>query len=603
MSILSWDEYVKHKQGEYEITINPADLKLGDYVVHVEAVGPWLNFPAAGLAVETFEQKLWFRTNTRRVVIDLKRCLHRQADHAVVAASGTVPQLPRRIDALRRSRLEARGVVEAWRVYRELSLCSQALILSFSRHGQIDIDGAREACSQLVDALGEQMAALVWLTRIKESARYSYQHGLNVAVLAAAFAKALGWSRRQVEEAALAGLLHDLGMTRLSLRVLNKTEPLDEREIAHIRIHTRLGYELLAQNERVPPAVAEAVLCHHERPDGHGYPGQLTIEKIPLLARLIAVIDAYDAIGSERPHRRARSHQEALGVLWRERGGQFDKTLVEGFSQFLGWAPPGTLLRLANGDLAVALNTAENAARPLVRKLRKTAEGIRLGVEIDLASGALKAVDAVDSVLPDGVSGIDLRELTRQLPRALMQSETQQRAEGGEPPAEAATGLGRVLGVGQPRERRRRPRVDAPRGTRILVVDDSPTVRKTLANMLGQAGYEIELAETGEAGLELAFLNPPDLLFLDIVLPDFSGFTALRRLRREHGTENVPVVMISGNARAADDFFVQRIGADDFIHKPFGRFEVFSCIERLIRAGSLPQRPGQASAVTAQPAQ
>ncbi|MFU8833360.1 MAG: response regulator, partial [Wenzhouxiangella sp.] len=76
---------------------------------------------------------------------------------------------------------------------------------------------------------------------------------------------------------------------------------------------------------------------------------------------------------------------------------------------------------------------------------------------------------------------------------------------------------------------------------------------------------------------------------------DASGFGTLRRLRASPSTANTPVVMISGNERATDDFFLQRVGADDFIHKPFGRLAVFGSIERLIRAGSLPQRPGQAT--------
>jgi twitching motility two-component system response regulator PilH len=108
--------------------------------------------------------------------------------------------------------------------------------------------------------------------------------------------------------------------------------------------------------------------------------------------------------------------------------------------------------------------------------------------------------------------------------------------------------------------------------------------------MLTQVGYRVAVAETGNQGLEEAAAFEPHLIFLDIVLPDISGFRTLRRLRSKKVTRDIPVIMISGNAGAIEKFFLQRVGADDFIGKPFGRFEVFSAMERLIRAGALVQR-------------
>lgn len=595
MSILSWDEFNRQHRGEYELAIDPSDLRLGDFIVRIDAVDPEVRFPPAGVAVQSFEEKQWFRAQCRRVVIDLNRCLHRNGEELARAHSASVkmPPLPDRISALRLHQMTPRGVVDAWRIYRETSLLAQSLMLSFYRHGRVDVAGTRDVVEQLAEAMEDYLVPLVWLTHIKEKSRYTYQHGLNVAILAAGFAHAAGWDKALVQNAAFSGLVFDLGKTRLSLKVLRKDGELDQRELDHIRQHARFGHELLIQNEGIPDAVSASVRSHHERADGKGYPDGLRGDQVPVLARLIGLIDAYDAITSTRLHAAARSHQQALGILWRERDRQFDKQLVESFSQFLGWAPPGTLVRLTNGDHAVVVHQRQESGRPMARKLRRVEDSFRLGIEVDLAlqgsdgSGATRVAE----VLADGSHGINMRELTRILPRALARSDRE-----GAPaarPTDGGSGLGRILRMGQKRERRRRERIDAPRGMRILVVDDSPTIRKTLDNMLAQAGYRIELAENAESALEMAFISPPDLIFLDIVLPDSSGFSVLRRLRREPRTENVPVIMISGSAKAADDFFLQRVGADDFIHKPFGRFEVFSCIERLVRSGALPQRPGQ----------
>ncbi|GAB4176327.1 MAG: hypothetical protein Kow0020_12210 [Wenzhouxiangellaceae bacterium] len=155
------------------------------------------------------------------------------------------------------------------------------------------------------------------------------------------------------------------------------------------------------------------------------------------------------------------------------------------------------------------------------------------------------------------------------------------------------SGIRRLFGLGQQekeRNRRRKQRVDAPPGTRVLIIDDSRTVVAALGHMLKQAGYEVAGAGDAETGLEMVAANPPELIFLDIVLPGMNGFAALRKLRRNPATENIPVIMISGNVQATERFYLMRIGADGFIKKPFGRAEVFANIEALIRAGRLPER-------------
>ena len=167
----------------------------------------------------------------------------------------------------------------------------------------------------------------------------------------------------------------------------------------------------------------------------------------------------------------------------------------------------------------------------------------------------------------------------------------------------------RLLGIGRSEDRRQVNRMDARRGLKVLVIDDSRTVVAALSHMLRQAGYQPMGANDAELGLDLAATEQPDLIFLDIVLPGLNGFAALRRLRKDPRTINIPVIMISGNPQAAEQFYLERIGADDFMKKPFGRAEVFSRIEKLVRGGDLPGRsregaesePGCVAADTREP--
>lgn len=145
-------------------------------------------------------------------------------------------------------------------------------------------------------------------------------------------------------------------------------------------------------------------------------------------------------------------------------------------------------------------------------------------------------------------------------------------------------------------ERRDQPRLQAALGARVLVVDDSATIRAVLGKMLLQDGYEVLKAADGESAIEMARSDQPDLIFLDIVLPGMSGFAVLRCLRRDASTRHIPIVMISGNVQATEQFYVQRFGADDFMKKPFGRSEVFERIRSLVQSGRMVPRDPAAPA-------
>lgn len=159
-------------------------------------------------------------------------------------------------------------------------------------------------------------------------------------------------------------------------------------------------------------------------------------------------------------------------------------------------------------------------------------------------------------------------------------------APGESVPAPAGTDAAAASGP----ERRSKPRTNARPGTRMLVVDDSPTIVALLSRMLRQNDYHVLEAGDAEQGLEIARTESPELIFLDIVLPGMDGFAALRQLRKDPYTREIPVIMISGNEQATEQFYVHRIGADDFMKKPFSRAEVFARIERLLDANRVPKR-------------
>jgi twitching motility two-component system response regulator PilH len=144
--------------------------------------------------------------------------------------------------------------------------------------------------------------------------------------------------------------------------------------------------------------------------------------------------------------------------------------------------------------------------------------------------------------------------------------------------------LGRQAGDGH------RVEPQAALGARMLVVDDSPTIGAVLGKMLRQDGYAVLRATGGKEAIELARSERPALIFLDIVMPGMNGFAVLRALRHDPLTRDIPIVMISGNPQATEQFYVQRFGADDFMQKPFDRDEVYLRIGQLVQSGRLDGR-------------
>lgn len=154
-----------------------------------------------------------------------------------------------------------------------------------------------------------------------------------------------------------------------------------------------------------------------------------------------------------------------------------------------------------------------------------------------------------------------------------------------------------------PVDRRRRKRIDARRGTRVLIIDDSATVLAALRKHLTSVGHIAIEAPDAETGLAMLRSQKPDLIFLDIILPKMDGFAALRHIRRDPLGKTIPVIMMSGNELAAEQFYANRIGADDFMKKPFLRRDVFLRIEALLDDALIPRhishRPAVASGAPA----
>ena len=188
--------------------------------------------------------------------------------------------------------------------------------------------GNSELYRQQKDFFAGVVAALTSAIDAKDP--YTCGHSDRVARVSARLAQQLGLPQESINTIHLSGLLHDIGKIGIDDTVLRKPGRLTEEEYEHIKTHTVIGHRILFGIKQLDE-VLPVVLHHHEQWDGKGYPHQLAGEQIPLLARIVAVADAFDAMGSDRPYRQGMPDEKLDAVLRDGAGKQWDAAVVAAF--------------------------------------------------------------------------------------------------------------------------------------------------------------------------------------------------------------------------------------------------------------------------------
>lgn len=214
---------------------------------------------------------------------------------------------------------------------------------------------------------------------------YTFNHCVQVAMLGMSFCVSLGWSNSEVSDFGLGTLLHDVGKSLINEEILNKPQSLNSKEFEIVKQHPMLGYEQLRETHILSKDQLNAVLFHHEAMDGSGYPKGLPGSEIPLFAKIVHIVDVFDALTAERVYKKALSRPDALMLMRSEMRTSFDEEFLDAFCQFI--EDSSTSRDLGTGLLSAGIGTRFSLEYPSSgEKTKSTLVGIKEGECIILAA-------------------------------------------------------------------------------------------------------------------------------------------------------------------------------------------------------------------------
>ncbi len=390
--------------------IHVSEVQLGMYVSKLDR--DWLDSPflMQGFLVETLDdieiladlcEHVWIDAVFEEWVNDVDRAMPTSTSGYSVRYINKLPPQEEHKAALG--------------IYKEARRTTKSLLDEVRLGGVINTEQARNTVNDCVASVLRNPDALIWMSKVREEDDHTAEHCLNVCILSIALGRHLNLEETELKNLGLCGLLHDVGKMRINQKLLQKEGALDERERKIMQGHTVHGRNLLMASSGVYHGAIDVAYSHHERIDGKGYPRGLKSAGISKYSKMITLVDAYDDMTANRNHDRSVTCTDALKTIYRNRGTQFDDRLALEFIKAVGLYPPGSIIELVCGEVAIVLETNHRHHHlPRIIKILN-AEKNKLNKErvlnLELIhQGELSKNYLIKAVHKDGSFGIRIRD-------------------------------------------------------------------------------------------------------------------------------------------------------------------------------------------------
>ena len=295
---------------------------------------------------------------------------------------------------------------------------TKSVMLCARRGRRVDLRHAKRAVQSIVDLILSEELSLLGMTTLKDYDEYTYQHCVNVAILAITMGNRIGFSKQQLSQLGVAGLFHDIGKVRMPNAILQKPGKLSPEEWAVMKTHPVEGVKIITKLHGLSSLAMRAMVTayeHHLNIDLSGYPRLHRPRGQNLFSRIVAICDCFDAMTAHRSYQKDPfTPYEALHYMTTKLAERFDTTLLKVFIRTVGIYPPGSVVRLNTGEIAVVLfPSQEDVTAPTVKLLRDPEGQVCPAERIDLRAPSSKGRKRVivDALRPAEV-GVAASELT-----------------------------------------------------------------------------------------------------------------------------------------------------------------------------------------------
>lgn len=354
-----------------QMKIATHQVAMGMYVSNLDR--PWTEtpFPFQGFLVENEKELRGLKKHCDHVFIDVEKGIAPSSSDLGKAAplAAHIPPAPLPKPAV--EYVKEAPVEDELKIATEVRNAVNDKVGEFMddiRSGRApNLSSVKQAISRMEESILRNPDAFMWLRQLRKKDSYSYTHCIDCSALAVAFGRQLGLPSDQIHDLALGALLFDIGKTKVPEKLLTKPGKLSEEEFSSVKMHVEFGLGIVDNDNGITPQTRAMIATHHERFDGSGYPKKLSGGDIPLLGRIAAIVDFYDAVTSDRPYSPAMSPHDAIKYLYEFRNTHYQDELIEQFIQTIGAYPVGTLVELSTGEIAIVLE--QNKVRRLLPKV------------------------------------------------------------------------------------------------------------------------------------------------------------------------------------------------------------------------------------------
>ena len=409
-----------------DLKISVERLEIGMHVVGIDR--PWeeTNFLMQSFIIESEEDIQQVRSQCQEVTIQVrveqvallrnKYSVPSDAVKPKVKPSETLPADRLRPATTERvtyeNKVSFEKAVESSRLTFNSARTMASTIMDGLRIGKsLDMNEVRSQVENIVDGVLSNKDALRYLSMIKNKDDYTAEHSINVCILCATFARHLGLAEFEIKIVALCGLLHDVGKSKIPDEILNKPGRFTKEEAYIMAEHTTHGRNILMSTAGDQRHAVDVALSHHERIDGNGYPRCLKANQIPYYSKIVSIVDAYDAMTSDRCYGTPKTSYKALKIIDENAGTQFDRVLAHEFIKCIGFYSAGVLIELETEQVAVVIKAnEEHADRPSILIISDASKKrLARPAFIDLTSPDHASV-LIRQEIPNGTHGFNVKD-------------------------------------------------------------------------------------------------------------------------------------------------------------------------------------------------